>query len=88
MVNERERSVIMAMVKRGLLDAKVGLFRTVEIYAPPENERLLKRIKDRQKVDDLHHAPCCEANHWCRQRLVFRACNCGAAKAARESHSV
>ncbi len=80
MVNARERKVIVSCVERGLMDAKAGLFRTVEIYAPPETQRLLDRIKARQIVDDLHHAPGCEANHWHRQRLVFWPCNCGADK--------
>lgn len=84
MVNDRERQVIMSCVDRGLMDAKVGLFRTLEISAPPETQRLLDRIKSRQKVDELHHAPCCPANHWHRQRLVFQPCNCGAAMQAKQ----
>lgn len=80
MVTDRERSVIMTCVERGLMTAEIGLFRTVEIHAPPENQRLLDRIKARQKVDDLHHAPCCPANHWHKKRLVFQGCNCGAWK--------
>ena len=82
MVSDRERKVISTMVKRGLLYAEVVLFRTIEITAPPEHQRLLDRIKARQVVDDLHHAPRCPANHWHKARLVFRPCNCGAAKHA------
>lgn len=84
MVNDRERRVIEYCVEHGLMEVRIGLFRTVEIHAPPENERLLKRIKARQKVDDLHHAPCCPANHWHKARLVFQPCNCGAAKHHKE----
>lgn len=78
MVNAREREIIKSLVQRGVLYAEVGFFRTVEIKAPPETQRLLDRIKARQVVDDLHHAPCCPANHWHKQRLVFQHCNCGA----------
>lgn len=42
---------------------------------------LLRWIEGRQIVDDLHHAPMCPSNHWCRQALVFQRCNCGAARA-------
>lgn len=45
MVTDRERKVITTLVDRGMLYAKVGLFRTVEITAPPETQRLLDRIK-------------------------------------------
>lgn len=38
----------------------------------------LRWMKKRQVVDDLHHAPCCPANHYHKQRLVFRPCTCGA----------
>ena len=31
-----------------------------------------------QVVDNLHHAPACNANHWHKTRLVFDYCNCGA----------
>lgn len=80
MVSDRERAVIQHCVQHGLMTAEIGLFRTVEIKAPPETARLLELIKKRQKVDDLHHAPCCPANHWHKMRLVFNRCNCGAAE--------
>jgi hypothetical protein len=35
-------------------------------------------MKRRQVLDAAHHAPCCQANHWHGQRLVFQGCNCGA----------
>lgn len=45
---------------------------------------LFERMLKRQNVDDLHHAPCCPANHYHRRRLVFQQCSCGALKGAGE----
>jgi hypothetical protein len=71
------------MCKARIWRARVGLFRTVEIVPRWGTRWLFNRLRDRQTVDDFHHAPCCPANHWSRQRLVFNNCNCGAAAAAR-----
>lgn len=40
-------------------------------------------MRRRQTRDGLHHAPCCPANEWAGQELVFQECNCGAARVAR-----
>lgn len=79
MVTNMERMLIHRLVKAGKLKAEIGLFRVVTLSPTnPGMRALLDRIKARQKVDEWHHAPCCPANHWHRQRLVFTGCNCGA----------
>lgn len=41
---------------------------------------LLLQLLKRQRVDELHHAPCCPANHYHRTRLVVHPCSCGATR--------
>jgi hypothetical protein len=82
MVTNAERQIIMNLVQAGKVKAEIGLFRVVVVSGlNPGTQATLERIRRRQKVDDWHHAPCCPANHWCRKRLVFSGCNCGAEKA-------
>ena len=79
MVTGMERLLVQNLVKAGKAKVSVGLFRVVEVEAlNPGAQATLNRLKQRQKVDEWHHAPCCPANHWHRQRLVFGRCNCGA----------
>lgn len=80
MVTNFERRLCMAACRLKIWRVKIGLFRTTEIYARWGTRWLYNWIKARQIVDDLHHAPCCPANHWHKQRLVFQPCNCGAAQ--------
>lgn len=85
MISDRDRAIVVTLFSRGAVTAKNNLFGTIDIHPTDEfTNRLLKRLRDRQEVDDLHHAPRCEANHWCRQRLVLRICNCGAARQAQK----
>lgn len=79
MVSDIERTLVLNLAKAGMVKVGVGMFRVIEVTPTnPGTAATLKRLKAMQKVDDLHHAPCCPANHWHRQRLVFHPCNCGA----------
>lgn len=78
MVTSWERKLIVFMTKTRLWSAVVRM-RNIDICGPVFGTAwLLKWIRKRQIVDDLHHAPACPANHYHKTRLVFRACNCGA----------
>jgi hypothetical protein len=82
MVTDRQRRFIHTLIR---LDAfRVRMFmRLPWIEARWRGSSwVLARIKRWQIVDDLHHAPCCPANHYHRTRLVFHPCTCGAAAAA------
>lgn len=79
MIRDFDRKVVMLLVRVKLWRAERGLFRTVEIRPSKRTRWLLDLMKRRQVLDTAHHAPCCEANHWHGQRLVFKPCNCGAA---------
>lgn len=83
MVTEHERRQVITMVKAGhwvVLESMRLPWIDAKAFKP-----LLKLLKRRQKVDNLHHAPCCPANHYHRQRLVFHGCTCGAQRFANES---
>lgn len=82
MVTEPQRQLILRLCRLRMFRARVGLMRTPIVTARWGVRWLLERIKRAQVVDDLHHAPCCPANHYHRQRLVFHPCTCGAARAA------
>ncbi len=81
MVTANERKLIRALVWLKAFRLYVGM-RCVRVDANRGFHWLLRLIKQRQVVDDLHHAPACPANHWHRQLLVLQHCNCGAAKHA------
>lgn len=78
MVTERQRRLVKRLVR-------LRAFKVFESMRLPMIRArwgfgwLLKRLKAAQVVDDLHHAPCCPANHYHRMRLVFRPCTCGSA---------
>jgi hypothetical protein len=78
MIRDFDRKVAMLLVRVKLWRADPGLFRTVEIHPRKGTRWLLNMMKRRQVLDAAHHAPCCQANHWHGQRLVFQGCNCGA----------
>lgn len=82
MVTVGERRLIGWLVRLGVWKADYNLFGTVSIFPRWGTHRFYEWLLRRQRVDDLHHAPCCPANHWCRRQFVFRRCNCGAAHAA------
>lgn len=84
MITAIDRRVLRVLIACKLVCAKVSLFRTVDFHARKGFGWILDGMKARQTVDKLRHAPCCPANHWHRQRLVFQRCNCGAAALARK----
>ena len=77
MVTDKQRKFIVWMVKLGLWKTVVQM-RLTDIRACRGTQWILDWLLKRQKVDDYHHAPCCEANHYHNTRLVFQHCNCGA----------
>lgn len=85
MVTDQQRAQVLYMVKQGHWQVyeqmRVPCVRAIRFRA------LLDLLKDRQPVDNLHHAPCCPANHWHRARLVFQGCTCGASQEMREGAS-
>ena len=77
MITESERKFIVFMIRCRIWKIKIQM--CLPDVLPRWGTRwILKRIKRRQVVDDLHHAPCCPANHYHKTRLVFRKCSCGA----------
>jgi hypothetical protein len=78
MVTTQERRFIGWMIRLHIWTADYNLFGTVQVFPRWGTRWLFERLLRRQVVDDLHHAPCCPANHWCRRAFVFRRCNCGA----------
>ncbi len=77
MVTKNERKFVQVMIWLMLWSTHMQM-RIVHVQAKIGTRWLLKRLKERQVVDDLHHAPCCPANHYHKTRLVFAKCNCGA----------
>ena len=76
-VTKLERIVVILMVKARLWRL-VNEMRLVTIIPKTGTAWLRNWMLHRQTVDDLHHAPCCPANHYHKQRLVFQTCACGA----------
>ena len=76
MVTAQERWLILALVRVRVFSLYTSM-RLVCVSARPGFRWLLKWIMKRQVVDNLKHAPCCPANHYHRQRLVFQRCTCG-----------
>lgn len=77
MVTNFERKLIVFLIKIRLFYGFIDM-RLFWLVANPGARWVLRWIKKRQVVDDLHHAPCCPANHYHKMRLVFKPCNCGA----------
>ena len=77
MVTESQRSFIKFMVKIKVW--RLGYqMRIIDVRPLYGMKWILNGFLKRQVVDNLHHAPCCPANHYHRQRLVFQHCTCGA----------
>jgi hypothetical protein len=86
MVTRGERALIIWLVKLSVWKMQRDQLWGRAFFTPMWGTRwLLRWIMQRQVVDDLHHAPLCPSNHWCRQALVFQRCNCGADRHAHES---
>lgn len=79
MVTSRQRKLITFLVKKKIWKLERVMWQ-VEVRSRFGTAWLLKRIKKKQVVDDLHHAPACPANHYHKMRLVFQPCVCGAEK--------
>lgn len=77
MITKKQRNLVMWMVKVGMWDC-VTVLRQPHIKACYGTKWLLRRLLNKQVVDNLHHAPCCPANHFHNSRLVFQECDCGA----------
>lgn len=77
MVTNKERRLVIWLCKLRIWKPQMEM-RIVWIQTP-RLKWLHKWLLKRQKVDDLHHAPACPANHYHKQRLVFFPCSCGAA---------
>lgn len=78
MIRPIDRKIAVFLVRQRFWRAEVGLFRVVIVMPCKGTRWLFERMLKRQNVDEYKHAPCCPANHWCRRRLVFQRCNCGA----------
>lgn len=77
MITQRQRKFVMFMLKLRLWSIRT-MMRLPDIHAMLGTHWILKRLKERQSVDNYHHAPCCPANHYHKERIVFHPCNCGA----------
>lgn len=77
MVTDNQRKFIGWMIKHHVWRIVMSM-RLPMIYTLYHTKWLLDWLLERQIVDDLHHAPCCPANHYHKTRLVFKPCTCGA----------
>ena len=82
MVTDRQRKLLYWLVKLRIFRIEIGLFRTPNVFARPGFRWLQERLLSAQVVDSLWHAPCCQANHFHKRRLVLQPCNCGSAARA------
>lgn len=78
MVTPNERAFVRLMIRLRLFELRQSM-RLPWVRPRPGAGWVLEWLLRRQAVDDLHHAPCCPANHYHRRRLVFQPCTCGAA---------
>jgi hypothetical protein len=83
MIRQEDRKWVTRMLKLRLW---MTIFHLGTVWIKPMHGTgwLLERMLRRQTVDNLHHAPCCPANHYHRRRLVFGPCTCGAVEADHE----
>lgn len=87
MITNNERKLVKWMVKLKLWQVVIN-FRLPDVYPRCRGTRwIFKWLLRRQVVDSLHHAPCCPANHFHKQRLVFGYCTCGAAEHVRRDQA-
>ena len=76
MITPNERKLIVFLVRIKAFNLSYQM-RNTQVGARRGFQWILKWLKSRQVVDQLHHAPYCPANHWHRMRLVLQRCNCG-----------
>lgn len=77
MITSDDRRTVLELIRLGIWDQEVRMG-LLEVTVPENMRPLFEVILKRQNVDDLHHAPCCPANHYHHRRLVFSRCTCGA----------
>lgn len=82
MISDADRRIVLSMLKLGRWKAFTHM-RLPEIQVDQNSEIYFEKMLARQEVDNLHHAPCCPANHYHKRRLVFSRCICGATREMR-----
>ncbi len=83
MVTDTERRVIVLLIRSRLWKASHQM-RLLTLDPKLGTMWIFRKLIKRQVVDELHHAPCCPANHYHNTRFVFQHCNCGAEKYSKE----
>lgn len=87
MVSETQRQMTVILCLFKVWRLQNDLFSLVQVVPRVGTKWLFNWMLRTQKVDDLHHAPMCPANHFHRKRLVFSSCTCGAETFDRLSRS-
>lgn len=77
MITNSERKLIVFLVKIKVFNIYTNM-RCYNIGYNRGFRWLFKLILNRQEFDNLHHAPACGANHWCKMAIIFQKCSCGA----------
>lgn len=86
MIQPTDRKIVLLLLRLKIWRVEISMWRVPEIRTRWGTRWIYNQMLRRQTPDDLHHAPCCPANHWTRCRLVFHNCNCGAAQYEREKN--
>jgi len=85
MVTNTQREFILFLIKIKIFGLKEQ-WRCARVHTKGWlSQKIYEWLLRRQTWDDLHHAPCCPANHWGKQALVFKKCTCGATKETTEN---
>lgn len=81
MIREPDRKLALFLVRVGVWKIEVQM-RCPRVVPSKRTRWLWRWMRSRQANEDrqYHHAPCCPANRWTEQALVFQRCNCGAVK--------
>ena len=86
MITNRQRKLLKWLLRLKLVTPYENM-RLIDFRARRGLRWVTRWIRRTQKVDNLHHAPCCQANHYHRCRIVFQRCTCGANREMREGAS-
>jgi hypothetical protein len=79
MISETQRSIANILFKLRLWRFRVLMTTSCMDVIPARGTKwILNWMLKTQKVDNLHHAPACPANHYHRTRIVYQTCTCGA----------
>jgi hypothetical protein len=90
MIRNEDRKIATWMLRLKLwriVQPRDDLFGVARIRASYGTKWLWNWMRDRQKPDDVHHAPACPANRWSGVELVVRPCTCGAHAQRRKAQS-